>query len=294
MLGRLNSEEEARLEQHYFTDAECVDEIWAVFAELSEQYLRGELLAAERAEFETRLRRSPALREMFENEKALFDYAPSGLPGAAQTEFVPSAQSSKQHSGKQHAGFFRWLKIRPLGPLRLAVLGVGLLLLAGLRFVWQAEKTPANDSEITVIGRNEGTPAPTLLLPSPTPSATPHGSQAVVASFFLPVQALRAGTEAPVLNLPKQTQTLRLELQLMTGDFAHYSATLQAESAESAGILREWKSLSPQRSASFDKIVLRVPAALLTESSYLIKLKPMDGAGSDAFGQQFRFTVAGR
>ena len=80
----------------------------------------------------------------------------------------------------------------------------------------------------------------------------------------------------------------------MSDDEKPKSPETTAESAESAGILREWKSLSPQRSASFDKIVLRVPAALLTESSYLIKLKPMDGAGSDAFGQQFRFTVAGR
>ncbi len=290
LLGRLNVEDEARLEQRYFADAECVDEIWAVFAELSEQYLCGELTAAERAEFETRLRSSPALREMFENEKALFGYAPAVLPEAAQIPFASTPQSPKLHSG-----FFRRLTIKPLNPLRLAVLGAGLLLLVGLWFVRQAWKTPANDSDTTAIERNDATPAPTpLLLPSPTPSSTPRGSQAVVATFFLPVQALRAGAEAVVLNLPAQTQTLRLELELMSGDFARYSATLQSGSAESAGTLREWKSLSPQRRASFDKIVLRLPAALLTESSYLIKLKPMDGAGSDAFEQQFRFTVAKR
>lgn len=285
LLGRLNAEQETELEELYFSDPQSVAEVWAVFAELSEQYLCDELTRAERSQFDRRLQRSPTLRQMFENEKALFDYAPTATANAGQDEIsaVKTALRTRR---------FDWLRIRHSRPLRFALLSVSLLLAVGLWFIWQLNQAaiPASDQPVAVQNhRDAETPTPAPSLPA-SPSPT-NAKPAVVATFFLPIQSLRAATDAPVISIPQQAQSVRLELQLMGGDSPSYSAALLSETSRT---IREWKTLSPQHGNATNSIVLRLPAALLTESSYVVKLKPIDGLGGEAFSQQFRFTIAKR
>lgn len=82
---------------------------------------------------------------------------------------------------------------------------------------------------------------------------------------------------------------MRLELELMNSGAARYSATLQSETNKT---LQSWESLSPQRGSTLNKIVLRLPAHLLSESGYSVKIKPL--GGDEAFTQEFRFTVKRR
>lgn len=291
LLGRLAADEEARLEELYFSDPDSVAEVWAVFAELSEQYLDGELAETERSQFENRLRLSPTLREMFENEKALSRHANAALPEAAGLESPLASESSPPRS--------RWfgpLAWRGNWPFKFAAWATAsALVVAGFWIVWQAKKTPPTNSEQLAARQKDGTanqptPQPSLR-PTPTqpPAATPRGSQTTIATFFLPAQGFRSGAEAPVLRVPKQARIVRLELELAGSDAARYSAALQSESNET---IRKWESLSPQRSLSLDKIVLQLPAALLAESSYVVKLNAV--ADANAFTQQYRFAVERR
>lgn len=293
LLGRLTSEEETSLEETLFTDPDCVAEVWAVFADLSEQYLCGELPETERSQFERRLERSPALREMFENERALFRYAAKELPETHRATAAPVAITSPPRS--RRFDLKGWLGTRPWS---VAALSLAALLAAGLLFFWQLRKTPADNLDQTAVVRQDDvapTPIPQPSLspsPSPQPSvATSHDSQTAIATFFLPAQLLRSGADAPRLTIPRQTRTVQLELQLMNSDSARYSATLQVEPAET---IREWKALSPQGRAPFDKIVLRVPAGRLAEASYIVTIRPIDGPDSQGFSQQYRFTVVRR
>lgn len=75
LLGDLPEAEKEKVEKSYFASPQEVDEVWAVFGEITEEYLSGALSEDESRRFERRLQAAPALREMFENEKALFDYA---------------------------------------------------------------------------------------------------------------------------------------------------------------------------------------------------------------------------
>jgi hypothetical protein len=75
LLGDLPESEAERIESWYFADGQAVDEVWAAFGEIAEEDLSGALSENEARRFEQRLRSSPALREMFENEKAIRDYA---------------------------------------------------------------------------------------------------------------------------------------------------------------------------------------------------------------------------
>lgn len=286
LLGRLTAEQETELEEQYFADAECVAELWAVFGDFSEQYLRGELTPSDRADFEHRLRRSPAMREMFENEKALFDCAQTKTDSG---KLVPPVKSA------WHSRWVEWLRIKPL---RFATLSALALLALGWSlgwWMWQAKNSaPPVQDQVAVL---PPTPTPT---PSVAPSATPLPQAtatpppvkpAAFASFFLPVQSLRSGANPPTLSFPRQTQTVRLDLELTTGDFAAYSAVLLSETSET---LREWKRLSPQHSNTGNRIALHLPAALLTHTNYTVKLKPIDGTDGEAFTQQFRFSVVKR
>ena len=285
LLCSLSAEEEAGLEELYFADPEQVAEVWAVFADLSEQYLGGQLSEVERSQFENRLRRSPAMREMFENEKALFTYAPATLPEREREETPPAVQSSPLRSRR----FDRWGG----GLLRFAALSASLLLVAGLWFAWQSRRTPSPDpltARHQDDAANKSTPQPALTpSPAPPPAATPRHTEATVATFFLSAQLFRTGADAPALTIPQQARTVRLELGLADSADARYSAALQSESNET---IREWENLAPQRSPTLDKIVLRLPAALLAESSYVLKLS--SGAGSEALTQQYRFVVKRR
>src|SRR5215813_10810425 len=75
LLGDLPELEVERIEKWYFADGQAVDEVWAAFGEMAEELLSGVLPENEARRFEQRLLSSPALREMFENEKSLRDYA---------------------------------------------------------------------------------------------------------------------------------------------------------------------------------------------------------------------------
>lgn len=294
LLGRLTAEEEASLEERYFADPDCVAEVWAVFAELSEQYLGGELAETERSQFENRLRRSPAMREMFENEKALFRYAHVALPEAVRMETSLASESSPPRS--RWFGPIVWRGNRAFKFAALAA--ASALFVAGSWIVWQAKKTPPTNSDQLAALReddtaNKPTPQPSLHPPPPTqpPATTPNGNQATIATFFLPAQGFRSGAEVPALTIPNEARTVRLELELASSDAARYSAALQSESNET---IRKWEALSPRRSQPFNRIVLQLPAALLTDASYVLKVSSVAMANREAFTQQYRFTVKRR
>lgn len=290
LLGNLTAEEETSLEELYFSDPDYVAELWAVFADLSEQYQSRQLSESERSQFERRLERSPMLREMFENEKALFAYAASAATEKGKTEFSKIVTTPPPG--------FRWLRWWKNRPLQIAALSFGILLTLGFWLIKRSVSVPATQSDQIAVNRKDDAVNQTFPQPSfdPSPTLQPTASLSVsnqtnIATFFLSAQMFRSETDAPVISVPKPTREVRLELELTTGDFSAYSATLQNESGET---IRQWSALSPQRSANLSKIVLRFPAALLAESGYVVKLKPVGNADAEAFAQQFRFTVERR
>src|SRR5262245_36502699 len=73
LMGDLPESELEKIESWYCADGERVDEVWAVFSEIAEEYMSGGLSESESRRFDQRLKSAPALFEMFEFEKALFN-----------------------------------------------------------------------------------------------------------------------------------------------------------------------------------------------------------------------------
>jgi hypothetical protein len=123
LLGDLPELEAERIERRYFADSQAVDEVWAAFGEVAEELLSGVLPENEARRFEQRLRSSPALREMFENEKALRDYAAritAGISGQVEGD-DPVAGGWRQW--RLPAMFFKAPRLMLVGLAALIALG---------------------------------------------------------------------------------------------------------------------------------------------------------------------------
>ncbi|HEV2667882.1 MAG TPA: hypothetical protein VG324_23395, partial [Blastocatellia bacterium] len=134
LLGDLPESEAERIERLYFADGQAVDEVWAVFGELAEGRLSGALPESEARRFEQRLQSSPALREMFENEKALFDYAAGIITGASPQVKGNDPVEGGLRQWRQRATFFK--------PPRLMFVGVIALIALGALGAWFLLTTP--------------------------------------------------------------------------------------------------------------------------------------------------------
>src|SRR4029079_7328657 len=106
-----------KIESWYFADPQRTYEVWAIFSLMAEEYLSGDLSESESRRFEQRLSSAPALRDMFENEKALYDYAAGTAEGTSRR-----AETDDQIAG---AGRKRqWIRAALFTPTRFAAAGV--------------------------------------------------------------------------------------------------------------------------------------------------------------------------
>ena len=150
LLGDLPESEAEEIERWYFADRQRVDEIWAVFGEIAEECLSGELSESESLRFEQRLRSAPALREMFEIEKALCNHAArtaSGTPRRAETD-----------NSISDVGWRRSARVGFLKASRLAFASVLVLTALIVWFAWRTREgaisvSPEGSQQTTMKGQ---------------------------------------------------------------------------------------------------------------------------------------------
>ncbi len=312
LLGDLPESEAEKIERWYFADRQAVDEIWAVFGEMAEEYLSGALSESESRRFEQMLRPMPALREMFENEKALFNYA-------ARVAAEPSRQAPTGDSIADAERKRRWPRAAFFKP-QLVVASAIALIGAGAWFALRTREDAKPVSPAQAQKGSQQTMAPGQESPdriarpsvdlqqSPRPGrdvndelaerekssnaagpgrrkSTSTISPGITATFLLSAARLREGQSDPVLEIPAKTDTVQLELELSNDDCVLFSAVLHAESNEA---LQRWEKLRARRDHSTPRVVLRARADSLKNASYVIRL---DCVSSVVPAEQYRFKV---
>jgi hypothetical protein len=314
LLGDLPGAEIERVEREFFAAAEGpqrVDEVWAVFGELAEEYLGGALSEEEARQFERRLRDAPALREIFENEKALFAYAARGAEEASRP--VPTADSIANAGGASWRPLVTsfkpdWLAIAAIIVLiALATWYGGRIYLRALDRARQTAAEKQAQPELT----EPRTGSPTQ--PPPAAGAanddklakeknssesatgrgksTPNagGSGGNPASILLLASGQRAEQSLPKIEIPAKTEAIELELELADEDCAKFSAEFQAQSGET---LERWENLRPRRdSSAMRSLTVRVRANALKIGNYLIRLDCAAGPGNPVFIRNYPFTL---
>src|SRR5262245_11400842 len=138
LMGDLPELEVERIERWYFADGQAVDEVWAVFGEMAEERLSGVLSESEAQRFEQRLRSSPGLHKMFENEKALHDYAARIATGDSRQVKSNDSAASGWPQWRLPAAFFK--------PPRLVVAGIIATIALGALITWLLLRAPESQN----------------------------------------------------------------------------------------------------------------------------------------------------
>jgi len=311
ILGDLPESEMERIEIRYFADGQTVDEVWAAFGELAEEQLSGALPESEARRFEQRLRTSPALRAMFENEMALRDYAARINAGVS-----PQAKGDDPVAGGGRqwllsGAFFRTPRLMFVGVVALIALGalgawLGLMATEGQdpassqQAKTQEQKEPGGVAQPTVDSRRQPGSERTVSEGSaegkkgatPQPDqhkSAPENSRKTTATFLLLAAGSRGEESNPTLEISPRTETLQLELEPPTDDCAIYSAVLQTESGEK---LQQWERLQTRRDHSSLKVArIRVPTRALKNAGYVMRLECASGPNNPASSAQYHFRV---
>lgn len=308
LLGDLPESEAEKIERWYFADGQGADEVWAVFGAIAEEYLSGDLSESESRRFEQRLRSSPGLRGMFENEKALFDYAARIHAASSRQAETDDSIADAGWKGRMPAVFFK--------PTQLMAAGVITLIALGALITWFALRTREGANTVSREGPQQTTlkdqkSPESIAQPSVDPQRLPQSGRdandktakappdqrksafginpGITATFLLLAAGVREGQSDPILEIPAQAETVQLELELPNDDCDAFSAVLHAESNET---LQRWDKLRARRDHSILRVApLRARADSLKNASYVIRLDCVSRHKNPVPAKEYRFKV---
>jgi hypothetical protein len=315
LLGDLPELELERIERWYFADGQAIDEVLAAFGEMAEERLSGSLPENEARRFDQRLRSSPALREMFENEKALRDYAARINAGVSRQVKGDDPVAGGWRQWRLSAMFFKAPRLMLMSVVALIVLGaLGAWFGPWLGLNAPESQNPSSSQQAKTQEQKEpgGVAQPTVdsqrspgseryAKDGPTESkksarsqpdqstSAPGTGPKTTATFLLLAAGTRGEENYPTLEISTHTETIQLELEPPTDDCAVYSAVLQMESGEK---LQRWEKLRARRDHSMLKVTrIRIPAHSLKNAGYVMRLECASGFNNPASATQYRFRL---
>jgi hypothetical protein len=272
LLGELPEQECRELEQRCLGSEELFEELEAVEAELTDDYVRGVLVGSRRQAFETRLH----------------------TPGRAdELQFASLvARGGRQERRSWWTGVPAWmhsasasLSARSL-PTSLAAATL-LLLVAVAWLCLRSGAPPVVTSPLSPRGApaseaQVGYPgAPQTRTPSSPGSAAPTSSSKrevpVLATFTLTAGATRGEGEGNDITLPRQAQRVRFRLELLPNDYKTYSVFLQRVEGPR---LFEADHPKATRSKAGETLAIEVPARLLSPGTFVLTLMGMSANGA--------------
>lgn len=93
LLGELPEEEQSRLEERYFSDDDCFEQLVAVEDDLIDDYVRGQLSARQRKLFEKNFLTTPQRRQRLEFAKSLLTIVAEAGKAAQEVEIPVHAEA---------------------------------------------------------------------------------------------------------------------------------------------------------------------------------------------------------
>jgi hypothetical protein len=303
LLGELSDEEKDRLEGEYFADPDLLDELHAARDELIDAYLRGELPPGRSERFEGYFMASPRRRERVEFARALMQ-----VPAAKPT---PAATNEKRDATPWWYSLFA-----PLFAHRQLAFAASALILVAVGS-WVAFRLYSSRDQGAGVGddrlasvRQEQTPSEPA--PSPQPLSTPSAAtpepaasntpapppeqtrtpvprrESRVLAFALTSGLVRGDDEPERLVIPRGTDVVLLRFGLEDDGYKNYRASLRTPEGEEVPLT------SPVRVAGTKTArtaTLRVPARLLKDGDYILRLDGATEGGGETGVARFYFRV---
>ena len=261
LLGRLPEDELAALDEGLVTDGEFYEELLIVEDELIDQYLSGQLSAAERESFETHFLLTTERHEKLRFANTFQKYV-KGIEPAPEPERpierVVERSADVPEPPPKRKWYSSFLPIQnPV--LAYSFMGALVLIVAGVS--WLAWKNL----------RNPGTELP--------------GKDYIVE--LTPGGITRSGGAEKRITIPAGTSTVELRLESPKDDYKVYSAVLLADDGSEV-----WRrdNIKPSSESGTSFIAARVPVRSLPPGAYRLKVSGVlrDGKVEDLPGYQFR------
>lgn len=303
LLGELSEAEQMEFASQYLTDDKVYEQLCAVEADLVDDYVRGELPANEREEFERHYLASPRRRQKTEVARVLL----------ALDSTTPEAQATEDHP--QVYWWQSWLSF--LRGLRLTmVLGtaaVALFLVAGIwlaikTFRLQAQVERLRADQVARVQReaelqreateqherseqlSEELQRERKERQSSTPAtAAPTTSAPVMTSFVLIPRLTRDQGEAKRLIILPGVSLVQFQLSLSKRDeYGSYRAVLHTASGDEV-----WSQIGikAHRQGSGKTVLLQIPARLLARRDYVLTLSGVTASGEVEDLNDYSFRV---
>jgi hypothetical protein len=261
LLGRMAEADLSDLEERLLVDAEFYEELSIVEEELIEEYLRSELLVADRQSFETHFMAAPERREKLRFARALNKHvnaieASHPHEDAAAESPLELATEVAKPPPKQRR-FFSFLPFQsPIVSYALAA--AILLVVAGIS--WVAWK-----------------------------NWNPTGTGKVLAVELAPALTTRDVGDAEIKKfaIPPDTETVRLQLDLPKDEYLFYEAALLDSNLRT---LATNKNLKAQSANGRSSVFIDEIASSLPPGDYRIRLsgRTVDGGAESVAGYSFR------
>jgi hypothetical protein len=247
---------------------------------------------------------------MFENERAIHDYAARLAAGAFQQVKSPQLESPQIKSEDPGVGgrrrpitFFKSPRLVAIGAAAVVSLGA-----FGLWLILKAPERPKPEDSRQAQARDQKDGvARTPIDPQQPPTNGRPGAEKksataqhdrgksagagteTTATFLLLAGGTRGGESYTTLEIPGRTETVQLELEPPNDDCAVFSAVLQKESGEE---LQRWKRLRARPAySSLNVARLRVPASSLESAGYMIRIECVSGINNPGPAAKYHFKV---
>lgn len=310
LLGELDEDERARLEESFFADDERFEQLLAAEDDLLDACARGELNAAARVRFERRALASPAGRERLLFARTLTEVLddrtapPCAVPAAApvrETDAPPATSFLSalfgRHAWARYAAAAALLLIIPFPWLlyERAYLRDELSRLRDERAALEeraqrAEAEQARSADALAQLKSERvSPTPVVTVQnneesSPRPSPT-RGTTALVAAFTL-TPGLTRGGGSQTLDVPAGRTMLGLRLNVGSSSHESYSAVI-----ETAGGREVWRA-DRLKAGAATLVLPPVSARTLPPGDYVVLLSGRRADGGLEPVAEYSFRIA--
>jgi len=279
LLGNLSEEEQVRIEDRAFADAEYLGALEAAEADLIDAYVRGELSPSERLEFERRFLTSSHRRSKVEFARDLVRVTNESK--AAQNALLERRPPAWLSLSNLFRGWNPALQFAGVLAVLISVAGASWLLVENraIRSRVAALETERRNLEtrqeqlrrqLTEEQDRAGKLAADLQKP-------PSVSAPLVASLVLLPGLARAETGRAQLALNPSAQLAHIEIVLEPrDDYPRYTSEIRTRSGEEV-LIRG--NLRRRRSAAGDVVSFDVPTNALDAGEYELTLKGVAGDG---------------
>ena len=222
LLGELSEQEQAALEEKYFSDPQVFNEVLKVESELVDAYARGQLSTEMRERFEQSYLKHPARRQRVEFAKALTTRIDERTASVTNADL---RASWKQRLLATFGGRGRPLRFATALVIVLVVLvGVWILLNSRERQREAAQKQPIQTPQQIEKPQAQEERAAS----QPSPSSNSNSAPSIV-TLALIAGGVRSGDSGPTqtLVIPRDTTQAQISLDLKDDSYPRYRVSLR-------------------------------------------------------------------